>query len=280
MTVVSSIANVAGDLLCAYVFKGGMLGMALATSFSYAVSTMVMLGYYFKGESTIKFIPKKAELSAVREVIVVGLPSALSKVCATMRGVLFNWLVLTISTQVAVSVLAIRNNLSNLYGTVGFGIGMSTLVIGGVVVGEGSRKDTGELLKTSIKYSLELNLIIGVIVILFAKQLVGVYTTDPAEVKIAVQALFFSVLNMPFATINVVFMNYFQSTKNMKLANLVCLLDNFVLISLSAVGIQTGKKECGRYPAYSSGAVCSPNPRQLQTLRSEEVGGDTAVVGG
>ena len=152
-----------------------------------------------------------------------------------MRGVLFNWLVLTISTQVAVSVLAIRNNLSNLYGTVGFGIGMSALVIGGVVVGEGSRKDTGELLKTSIKYSLELNLIIGVIVILFAKQLVGVYTTDPAEVKMAVQALFFSVLSMPFVTINVVFMNYFQSTKNMKLANLVCLLDNFVLISLSAV---------------------------------------------
>lgn len=235
MTVVSSITNVAGDLLCAYVYKGGMRGMALATSFSYAVSTMVMLGYYFKGESTIKFMPKKAELSAVREVIVVGLPSALSKACATMRGVLFNWLVLTISTQVAVSVLAIRNNLSNLYGTVGFGIGMSALVIGGVVVGEGSRKDTGELLKTSIKYSLELNLIIGVIVILFAKQLVGVYTTDPAEVKMAVQALFFSVLSMPFVTINVVFMNYFQSTKNMKLANLVCLLDNFVLISLSAV---------------------------------------------
>lgn len=194
-----------------------------------------MLGYYFKGESTIKFMPKKAELSAVREIIVVGLPSALSKACATMRGVLFNWLVLTISTQVAVSVLAIRNNLSNLYGTVGFGIGMSALVIGGVVVGEGSRKDTRELLKTSIKYSLELNLIIGVIVILFAKQLVGVYTTDPAEVKMAVQALFFSVLSMPFVTINVVFMNYFQSTKNMKLANLVCLLDNFVLISLSAV---------------------------------------------
>lgn len=235
MTVVSSITNVAGDLLCAYVYKGGMRGMALATSFSYAVSTMVMLGYYFKGESTIKFMPKKAELSAVREVIVVGLPSALSKACATMRGVLFNWLVLTISTQVAVSVLAIRNNLSNLYGTVGFGIGMSALVIGGVVVGEGSRKDTRELLKTSIKYSLELNLIIGVIVILFAKQLVGVYTTDPAEVKMAVQALFFSVLSMPFVTINVVFMNYFQSTKNMKLANLVCLLDNFVLISLSAV---------------------------------------------
>lgn len=235
MTVVSSITNVAGDLLCAYVCKGGMLGMALATSFSYAASTMVMLGYYFKGESTIKFMPKKAELSAVREVIVVGLPSALSKACVTMRGVLFNWLVLTISTQVAVSVLAIRNNLSNLYGTVGFGIGMSTLVIGGVVVGEGSRKDTRELLKTSIKYSLELNLIIGVIVILFAKQLVGVYTTDPAEVKMAVQALFFSVLSMPFVTINVVFMNCFQATKNMKLANLVCLLDNFVLISLSAV---------------------------------------------
>ena len=234
-TAVSSVINVAGDLLCAYVFKGGMLGMALATSFSYAVSTMIMLCYYLRGKSIIKFLPGKAELSSIREVFGVGLPSALSKVCMVIRTVVFNWLILTISTQAASSAFAIRSSLNNLYGAVGLGIGMCTLVIGGVVVGEGSRKNTGELLKTSIKYGLEFNIVIGVLIALFAKQLVGVYTTDPVEVKFAVHAFYFSAISVPLTTVNLVFMNYFQATKNMKLTHLVCLFDNFVFSCLAAV---------------------------------------------
>ena len=234
-TIASSVINVAGDLLCAYVFKGGMLGMALATSFSYVVSTMIMLCYYLRGKSILKFIPGKAELLSIREVFGVGLPSALSKVCMVMRTVVFNWLILTISTQAAASAFAIRSSLNNLYGAVGLGIGMSTLMIGGVVVGEGSRKDTGELLKTSIKYGLEFNIAIGVILALFAKQLVGVYTTDPAEVRFAVHAFYFSAISVPLTTLNQVFMNYFQATKNMKLTHLVCLFDNFVFSCLAAV---------------------------------------------
>lgn len=234
-TVVSSVINVAGDLLCAYVFKGGMFGMALATSFSYAVSTMIMLCHYLRGKSIIKFIPGKAELISIREVFGGGLPSALSKVCMVMRTVVFNWLILTISTQAAASAFAIRSSLDNLYGAVGFGIGMSTLVIGGVVFGEENRKDTGELLKTSIKYGLEFYIVMGVIIALFAKQLVGVYTTNPAEEKFAVHAFYFSAISVPLATVNFVFMNYFQATKNMKLTHMVCLCENFVFPCLAAV---------------------------------------------
>lgn len=254
-TVVSSVINIAGDLLCAYVFKGGMLGMALATSFSYVVSTIVMLCYYLQGKSTIRFLFKKAELSAIREVIVVGLPSALSKVCMTMRSVLFNWLILTISTQAASSVFAIRSNLNNLYGAVGLGIGMSTLVIGGVIVGEGSRKDTRELLKTSIKYGLFFNFIICVIIILFAEQLVGIYTTDPVEVKLAVPALCLSALGVLLNTVNTIFMNYFQAIKKMKLTHLVCLLDNFVFSCLAAVVLGFAFNINGIWVAFPVGEI-------------------------
>lgn len=254
-TVVSSVINIAGDLLCAYVFKGGMLGMALATSFSYVVSTIVMLCYYLQGKSTIRFLFKKAELSAIREIILVRLPSALSKVCMTMRSVLFNWLILIISTQAASSVFAIRSNLNNLYGAVGLGIGMSTLVIGGVVVGEGSRKDTRELLKTSIKYGLFFNFTICVIIILFAKQLVGIYTTDPVEVKLAVPALCLSALGVLLNTVNTIFMNYFQAIKKMKLTHLVCLLDNFVFSCLAAVVLGFTFNINGIWVAFAVGEI-------------------------
>lgn len=233
-TIVSSAANVAGDLLCAYVFHGGMFGMALATTFSYVVSVMVMASYYLRGKNVIKFRLRSAALSYIGEASGIGLPSALSKVCMMLRTVVMNWLILAISSQAALSAFSIRSNLNNLYGAVGIGIGMATLVIGGVVVGEESRKDTRQLLKTSIRYSLEFNLIICVFIILFAKQLVGIYTTDPKEVELAVHALYFSAASAPLATVNLAFMNYFQATKNMKLTHLVCVLDNFLFTCLAA----------------------------------------------
>ncbi|MDD6627945.1 MAG: MATE family efflux transporter [Lachnospiraceae bacterium] len=254
-TVVSSIVNVAGDLMCVYVWKGGMFGMALATTFSYVVSTIVMLSFYLKRKSTIKFVPKAIELSAIREVITVGLPSALSKACMMLRTVVINWLILTISTQAASSAFAIRSNLNNLYGAAGIGIGMSTLVIGGVVVGEGSRKDTKELLKTSIKYGFMINAIICVIIILFAKQLVGVYTSDPNEAELAVRALYFTALTLPLAAVNLVFMNYFQAIKKMKLTHLVCLLDNFVYACLAAVVLGFSFNITGIWAAFLVGEI-------------------------
>ncbi|MGN1370476.1 MAG: MATE family efflux transporter [Aristaeellaceae bacterium] len=233
-TVIGSAVNVAGDFLCVYVFHGGMFGMALATSFSYLVSSGIMLTYYLQGKSIMKFSPRKAARSFARETAGTGLPSALSNVCMMLRTVVYNWLILTISTQAALSAYSIRTNMNNLYGAVGLGIGMTTLVIGGVVVGEGSLKDTRQLMKTAIKYSLEFNFIVCALIIVFAKQLVGIYTTDPIESAFAVRAFYFSAISAPLATVNLVFMNYFQATKNMKLAHLVCLLDNFVYSCLAA----------------------------------------------
>lgn len=233
--VVSSVGNVAGDLLCAYVFHGGMFGMALATSFSYVISSLIMLSYYVRGKNIIKFAPRQAALSSVREAVGIGLPSALSKACMMLRTVVYNWLILTISTQAALSAFSIRSNMNNLYGSVGLGIGMATLVIGGVVIGEGSRKDTRQLLKIAIRYSLELNIIICGLIIVFAKQLVGIYTSAPEETALAVRAFYFSAVAAPLATVSLTFMNYFQATRNMKLTHLVCLLDNFVFPCLAAV---------------------------------------------
>ena len=233
--VISSAGNVAGDLLVAYVFHGGMFGMALATSFSYVISSSIMLSYYVRRKNIIKFMPSQAALSSVREAAGIGLPSALSKVCMMLRTVVFNWLILTISTQAALSAFSIRSNMNNLYGSVGLGIGMTTLVIGGVVIGEGSLKDTRQLLKTAIRYSLELNAIICGLIIVFAKQLVRIYTSAPEETALAVNAFYFSALTAPLATVSLTFMNYFQATKNMKLTHLVCLLDNFVFPCLAAI---------------------------------------------
>lgn len=238
-TYVMCAINITGDLLCAFVFHGGMFGMALATTISYIASTLVLLSHY-RHDHILEFKLGNTSLSVVPEIITVGLPTAVNRACNMLRSVVLNRLLITIATSAAVSAFSVRTNLNNLYGSVSVGMGMSMLVIGSVFAGEDDRHSLKSTLKTGIKYGFLITLAVCAVVCVFAKPLVYIYSKDPEVIKLAIPALILYAISVPLYTVIIVIMNYYQATGHKIFTNIITFLDNFLIVCI--VGSILGHK--------------------------------------
>ncbi|MDR1184753.1 MAG: ATP-binding protein [Coriobacteriales bacterium] len=233
-----TITNIILDLLNVFVFQGGMLGMALATSASYCVSLLILVLHFFKPSATIRLVVKGLRPGELSGLLVVGLPSAVSRVCTMLRTVILNRLLLFLAGDVAVAALAVQNSLGSLIGAVSIGIGMTTLLVVSVVMGEEDRKSVCGLMSYAIKWGIVISAALAVVVIAFAGPLAAAFGSENTEqLQLATRALRFFALSIPFNTVCVIFMSFFQSAENHRMANLVCVLDNVLYMVLLALAL-------------------------------------------
>jgi len=240
LAVISTYAmcavNVTGDLLCAFVFHGGMFGMALATTISYIVSAAVLLSH-FRHDHILKFSLKYLDIKVIPDIITIGLPTAVNRACNMLRSVVLNRLLIAIATSVAVSAFSVRTNLNNLYSSVSVGMGMSMLVIASVFAGEDDEHNLKHLLEIGLKYGFGITAIVCAAVCVFAKPLVAIYTSDSEVAMLAVPALILYAISVPLYTVIIVFMNYYQATGHKVFTNVITFLDNFLIVVLVGIGL-------------------------------------------
>ena len=233
--VVMTVVNIACDLVNVFVVHGGMLGMAIATTVSYYAGLVVLWLHFSKKEAFYSFSLKEIPWKESGSLVFTGLPTAVNRVCGTLRTLILNRLLLQIAGSVAVAAFSVQSNMHNLFGAVGAGVGMATLLIAGVVVGERDRTSTKGLLKTSIVTGFPLVTACALILFIGAPAFVRMYVSPESETyAIAIQSVRIFAVSMPFHVVSSVFINYFQGIRKLLLANLTCILNELVFVILCA----------------------------------------------
>ena len=210
-SAVAAVADVVGDLLNVFVFRGGMLGMGLASSFAYYAALLVVLSHFLKKGSLFQF-----SLSAIRSkmlppLVKDGLPRGVSMLCRAILPVLINALVIHLSGDLGVTALSAMNSTTFILAALGWGIGGAMLINGGMMVGE---QDVGGL-KTTIRTALG-DILVGVsalavLVLFFAPWLAALFIPQSGEAQsMAITAIRCYALCLPFLAFNVSTANYFQ----------------------------------------------------------------------
>ena len=235
-TLVMMVVNVAGDLMNVYIFKGGMLGMALATSFSYVCAFVVLLLHFRSEEAMLRLGFVRPDVRESLQMVILGLPGAISILCTTARSYSINRILLSIADSTAIAAFSARNALSSSLSAISLGIGMTTLLLAGIVLGEEDRTSVRRLLKAALGYAAAGMGIIAAAAFLAAPFLASLFMSgNNVEVHaLAVRCIRFYTLSMPFSALVYVIMNFLQGTKNIKLAHTVCILDNFGFVVLFA----------------------------------------------
>ena len=182
----------------AMLVHGGMVGMGLTTSISYYVMAAILLLQYRRPDHVLTISPRKLGLRPLRELVVLGLPSADVQACSTVRTVLLNRLLLTISTQVAVSAFSVRMSMYNLYGSVVIGFGLATLLVSSFYIGEENVAAIREVLKAALRSGVITMTVLCVLVCLFADPLVRMFTGDSAVIPMAIDWVRFFAVICPF----------------------------------------------------------------------------------
>ncbi|MCR5108997.1 MAG: ATP-binding protein [Lachnospiraceae bacterium] len=234
--VVMTVTDICGDLLNVFVFKKGMLGMAAATSVGYYSAVLLLVLHFFGKNAELKFETAKIRVGELKDIIVIGLPTAIGQVCTVLKTLCLNRIFLALAGTMFVAAFAGQNTISTLLVSVSVGFGMTTLLICSVLTGEEDRTSLVLTLKDSLKFSVLINAIIAVLVIIFADFLASLFGKGDIEIRtLSARILRIYALSLPINIINVNLQNFFQSMKKTVLVNVICVFNNFGFAVLFAL---------------------------------------------
>lgn len=237
-TLVMTAVNISLDLMNVYIFKLGMFGMALATTISYLCAFITLLFHFRKKDTTFKISRPNINFKEIWGVIRLGFPSAVSILCTTFRSIAVNQILLSVSGGMAVAAFSVKNSLITLLSSYSLGIGMTTLMMAGIVLGEEDKTNVQHLMKTALQYAIIGTGVIALSTFIFASPLARMFldAENAGALSLAVRCIRFHTISMPIYSLIYVIMNFMQGTKNVKMAHTVCILDNFVyIVALAAI---------------------------------------------
>ena len=255
---IMTVINIALDLAMVFVFRLGMFGVALATSISYCFAVLTALTHFNKKYCSLHLIRPRKTAKELRSLIVTGAPTAISRICDTAKITTLNHLLVLSAGAGAVAALNVRTQAYNIIGALIMGVGQALVPIAGLFYGEEERSSLHDALKESLKVGLILCILAGSLLMLFPHAFVSLLgVQDEETLHMASNAVRLFALGMPLQLINLVLMNFYQSTRSTSIASTICILQQFVfttgfsLLLVGTLGVN------GVWIAFLLGEACT-----------------------
>lgn len=231
--VVMTAINIALDFGNVFIFHMGMFGMAMATSVSYIAAVLICILHFFKPVNSLRFVRVARPVEELFTIGKTGFPNALNKICITARTALTNHVLMVLAGDIALTAFSIQNSLNTILGSICTGVGATTLLISGIFYGEEDKRTLEESVRVSIKTGVFLTVIVCAVSLVFLKPMVMMFGRDnPEAAAMAMRVMFWFLLSLPLYTVNLIFLNYYQSSGNLFMANFMCVGDNFLFMML------------------------------------------------
>ena len=230
-----TLTDIAFDLL-AVKSNLGMMGIGLATSFSSIVAFIIMCTHFTRNDAVFKIYLHKLKFRETLRAFFMGIPTAAGRFFATFRTIFLNFILLATATSSAVAAFSARTNLGMICAALGMAIGMTTLTVSGVLYGEEDRTMLTRLFKTGTYYSIIINVLIMIGLLISSDFIIMFYMHSDAETcALAARALRFCAISLPLYSVNNMLTNYLQATQRLKWANLLMFLQSFLFSALFAL---------------------------------------------
>lgn len=229
----AAITNIALDYLLVIVFDMGMRGAGIATVSAQALSTILVLQYFFSKRTPIHFHFKtmKPDLALIKKILYLGLSSFVMQVASVFVNITIN------------ATLSKHGNLNPTIGAEGALAGMGVVirtaqfavipVMGFVVASQPiigynfGAKQIGRVRKalgTTIVIVTIIHTAFWAVIQLFPGTIISIFgISDPDVMDFAITALRVSCIMIPIVGYQMTVSSYFQSTGQPKIASILTL---------------------------------------------------------
>lgn len=170
--------NVCGNALLIYVFKLGVMGAAIATTFSMIVGAIFMMVMITKQETEVQvdsFKHFKLDFMLIKKIFVIGVPSGLENGMFHVGKLLTASLIASFGT-VSITANAVANNIANLACIPETAIGLAMISVVGRCVGAKESEQARGYTKLLMKKSYIWMIILNIGIILSASTILGIYS--------------------------------------------------------------------------------------------------------
>lgn len=238
------VSDLVFDLLNVLVFHGGMLGMALASVFSAYLALFWLLLHFRQPGHFLEFTPRDLSFGDLPEVLNYGLAGAMPVLMNSLRALCFNAVFLSVGGTDAVAALTVAVGAFFLIVSLVTTAQSTTETVAGLAYGE---EDVGGIegtLRNGLSLSYRACLLIGLILVVFAHPIAGIFLDDPTEDinRMAATLIRFMVLQYLLMIASYSLTGVFAGTGHIKLNYIVSLLRDgiFPCLGVAALGYLFG----------------------------------------
>ena len=235
--VVMAVIDIAGDLLNATIFHGGLFGMGLATAISFYGAALILYTAFIGKTGVFRFRLKDMSFRELGSMIQIGLPRATKRIGNIIRPLFVNRIILAVGGSTAMAAFAVQGNVK--YVTEAFGVGISSSIF--MLVGMFVSEKDHTALKSAIKLSIRgiITIVTAVAIIYFAGTPLIVrcfYDTGSPSYAEAIQVIRCHAVSLPFLAFNECFISYMNGIGKLKIAHLITIIERlFLITALTAV---------------------------------------------
>lgn len=203
-TIVLTVVDIAGDLLNALVFHGGMLGMGLATSAANYLALVVVLLHFAKKDAFFKPTFKNLPWKLTGQMLSSGLPAFVMLIGNTAAFIILNRILVWFDHAAALVAFTVMRSVFNIASTVVKGLGRCVMTMAGFFYGERNKEALMDLLHLMVKYTVLAGGGVAILVFILAGPLASIFTGHDSvamlpEATLAVRWLAFFLPFMCFA---------------------------------------------------------------------------------
>ena len=233
--VAMTVSDIVFDLLNVFVFRGGTLGMGLASTLSYYIAFFIGSGYFLRRDCMFRFRRSLIRAKVCRELTACGVPTVVNQISMVLLVFLLNRMLLEVEGTLAVAAYSVISTVGNICYCFGSGVGAVAMMLAAIFYADQDRSSIRELVRVMTRSAILLDVAVTVVGLLAATPLITLFLGGAVEAKsVAVFGLRLFVLSIVPSSLNSSFKNYYQGVGRLKLTELISVLQNFVFPVLFA----------------------------------------------
>lgn len=230
--ILPAILNIILDIVFIKLFGWGMFGAGLATTISYAICGLFVLGFFLSSKSVLKIDPKYfvLDFSIVKKIVSLGSITIIRQGAISILVIVLNYTLFKYGGEISIAIYGIINRVMMFALFPVLGVTQGFLPIVGYNYGANNTKRVKETIKKAIIYGTAVALVLFIVIVSFLEGIVNIFTEDKELLSKTPNALLFSFLAIPVITTQLIGSAYFQAAGKALPALLLTLLKQGVFL--------------------------------------------------
>jgi putative MATE family efflux protein len=211
--IIPAITNIVLDVLFIKILDMGMYGAGLATTISYMVCGLFVLGFFLSSKSSLSILVKNfvLDLTIVKEIAALGGITIIRQGTISLLVIILNYTLFKYGGEVSIAIYGIINRVMMFALFPVLGVTQGFLPIAGFNYGANDAKRVRETITTAILYGTGVALLIFMGIVLFPDVIVNIFTEDAELLSKTPNALLIAFLATPVITAQLIGSAYFQA---------------------------------------------------------------------
>ncbi len=219
------------------VFGMGLFGLGLSTSVGNVFFCLIQGVYYFGKKAVIRFSRESIIVSDIKDILIYGLPGAVSQFCIFLRVVIINNIIDECVGPDGLAAYSAVYSFGAVYWAVPAGVASAVMILGSVCAGEEDRTGIKVLMKTFLTKGFGLTLLAALAEMAMFYPFTNIFFHDPQSAVYTMTLAGFALFPLfsPISTLIAGFSNFYHCLSHEKIVRTISISDGIVGVCLATL---------------------------------------------